>query len=95
LDRKIDQLIKNALIKLQNLTARPYSREERRTQMEKKRAKMYEKLRREYPNEPGILEDFYKEKLRNTSMFTYDNELFSKVERLEFKHRIFKNLSLL
>lgn len=28
-------------------------------------------------------------------MFLYDNEIFQKEERLEYKHRIFKNLSLL
>ena len=54
--RKIDQLIKYALIKLQNLTARPYSREERRTLMEKKRVKLYDKLRKELSEEPGLLE---------------------------------------
>ena len=28
-------------------------------------------------------------------MFLYDNDIFKKEERLEYKHRIFKNLSLL
>ena len=28
-------------------------------------------------------------------MFSYDNEIFKKEEQLEYKHRIFKNLSLL
>ena len=38
--------------------------------------------------------EFYFNKRRMTSMFLYDNELFKKEERVEYKHRIFKNLSL-
>jgi hypothetical protein len=39
--------------------------------------------------------EYYKKKRATTSMFIYDNEIFQKEERLEYKHRIFKNLSLL
>lgn len=70
LGRKIDQLIKFALIKLQNLTSRPYSRTERKAQMDRKRTKMQEQLKKQ--GQENLLE-FYKTKLETTSMFLYDN----------------------
>lgn len=77
LGRKINQLVKFALIKLQNLTARPYSREERKQHLEKKRAKLIMRLKKN-SDDSVKYENFYKEKLKTTSMFNYDNELFQK-----------------
>ena len=39
--------------------------------------------------------EYYEHKLASTSMFLYDNEVFQKEEKLEYKHRIFKNVGLL
>lgn len=61
---------------------------------------MFDNIKRQMENSNDInktAEDFteyYFNKRQRTSMFLYDNDIFKKEERVEYKHRIFKNLSL-
>ena len=60
--------------------------------MKRKKEKAFERMKRENMNRDEGFQQIYQNRLNETSMFAYDQEIFKKEERSEFKHRIFKNL---